>query len=75
MSIGVVAVGTAGGLGVAGATGVAPGAAVTGLTGNNPCEDSGVAGATLVLVSTSGLSASGWRSWIWSCTCLYWPPQ
>ena len=59
VSIGLVAVGAAGGLGVAGATGAAPGAAVTGLTGNNPCEDSGVAGATLMLVSTSGLTASG----------------
>ena len=59
MSIGLVAAGTAGGLGVAGATGAAPGSAVTGPTGNNPCEDSGVAGATLVLVSMSGLTASG----------------
>ena len=67
VSIGLVAVGAAGGLGVAGATGAAPGAAVTGLTGNNPGEDSGVAGATLVLVSASGLTASGWRSQMWSC--------
>ena len=59
VSIGVVAAGTAGGLGVAGATGAAPGAAVAGLTGNNPYEDSDVAGATLVLVSMSGLTASG----------------
>ena len=59
VSIGVVAVGTAGGLGVAGATGAVPGAAVTGLTGNNPDEDSGVAGATSVLVSIPHLTASG----------------
>ena len=59
VSIGLVAVGTAGSLGVAGATGAAAGAVVTGLTGNNPGEDSGVAGATLVLVSMSGLTASG----------------
>ena len=72
--IGLVAAGAAGGLGVAGATGAVPGAAVTGLTGNNPCEDSGVSGATLVLVSKSGLTASGWRSQMWSCACLYWPP-
>ena len=66
--------GTAGGLGVAGATGAVAGAAVTGLTGNNPGEDSGVAGATLVLVSIPCLTASGSRSWMWSHTCLYWPP-
>ena len=59
VTIGLVAAGAAGSLGVAGATGAVPGAAVTGLTGNNPCEDSGVAGATFVLVSTSGLTASG----------------
>ena len=59
VSIGVVAVGTAGGLGVAGATGAAAGAAVIGLTGNNPGEDSGVAGATSVLVSIPHLTASG----------------
>ena len=59
VSIGMVAAGTAGGLGVAGATGAAAGAACAGLTGNNPGEDSGVAGATSVLVSASGLTASG----------------
>ena len=59
VSIGVVAVGTAGGLGVAGATGAASGAAVAGLTGHNPGEDSGVAGATSVLVSAPRLTASG----------------
>ena len=59
VSIGLVAAGTAGGLGVAGATGAAPGAAVAGLTGNNPGEDSGVAGATSVLVSAPRLTASG----------------
>ena len=59
VSIGVAAVGTAGGLGVAGATGAAPGAAVTGPTGTNPGEDSGVAGATSVLVSAPRLTASG----------------
>ena len=59
VSIGVVAVGTAGGLGVAGATGTAAGAAVAGPTGNNPGEDSGVAGATSVLVSAPRLTASG----------------
>ena len=42
VSIGLVAVGTAGGLGVAGATGAVPGAAVAGPTGNNPGEDSKV---------------------------------
>ena len=73
VSIGVVAVGTAGGLGVAGATGAAPGAAVSGLTGNNPGEDSGVAGATSVLVSIPHLTASGWHSQMWSYACLYWP--
>ena len=75
VSIGLVAAGTAGGLGVAGATGAVAGDAVTGLTGNNPGEDSGVAGATLVLVSIPRLTASGWRSWMWSHTHLYWPPQ
>ena len=74
VSIGLVAVGAAGGLGVAGATGAAAGATVAGLTGSNPCEDSGVAGATLVLVSASGLTASGWHSWMWSHARLYWPP-
>ena len=59
VSIDLVAVGTAGGLGVTGATGTAAGAAVTGLTGNNPVGHSGVAGATLVLVSISHLTASG----------------
>ena len=59
VSIGLAAVGTAGGLGVAGATGAAPGAAVAGPTGNNPDEDSGVAGATSVLVSIPCLTASG----------------
>ena len=59
VSIGLVAAGAADGLGVAGATGAVPGAAVTGLTGNNPGEDSGVAGAILVLVIVSGLTASG----------------
>ena len=59
VSIGLVAAGAAGGLCVAGATGAGAGAAVTGLTGNNPGEDSGVAGATSVLVSASGLTASG----------------
>ena len=58
VSIGVVAAGAADGLVVAGPTGAVAGAAVTGLTGNNPGEDSGVAGATLVLVSTSGLTPS-----------------
>ena len=74
VSIGVVAAGAADGLGVAGATGAAPGAAVAGLTGNNPGEDSGVAGATSVLVSVPHLTASGWRSQMWSCARLYWPP-
>ena len=64
VSIGLVAAGTAGGLGVAGATGAAAGAAVAGLTGNNPGEDSGVAGAPSVLVSIPCLTASGWRSWM-----------
>ena len=59
VSIGVVAVGAADGLGVAGATGAAAGAAVAGLTGNNPGEDSGIAGATSVLVSIPHLTASG----------------
>ena len=59
VSIGLAVVGTAGGLGVAGATGAAPGAAVAGPTGNNPGEDSGVAGATSVLVSAPHLTASG----------------
>ena len=59
VSIGVVAAGAAYGLGVAGATGAAAGAVVTGLTGNNPGEDSGVAGATSVLVSIPRLTASG----------------
>ena len=59
VSVGVAAVGIAGGLGVAGATGAAAGAAVTGLTGHNPGEDSGVAGATSVLVSAPRLTASG----------------
>ena len=66
VSIGLVAAGTADGLGVAGATGAVPGAAVAGLTGNNPGEDSGVAGATSVLVSISRLTASGWCSRMWS---------
>ena len=74
VSIGLVDAGAARGLGVAGATGAAAGAAVTGLTGNNPGEDSGVAGATLLLVGMSGLSASGQHSWMWSRACLYWPP-
>ena len=74
VSIGVVAVGAAGGLGVAGATGAVAGAASSGLTGNNPGEDSGVAGATSVLACMSGLTASGWCSWMWSHACLYWPP-
>ena len=59
VSIGPVAVGTAGGLGVAGATGAVPGAAVAGPTGNNPGEDSGVAGSTSVLISAPRLTASG----------------
>ena len=60
VSIGVVAAGAAGcGLGVAGATGAAAGAAGTGLTGNIPGEDSGVAGATSVVVGMSVLTASG----------------
>ena len=60
VSIGVVAVGTAGcGFSVAGATGAAGGAAGIGLTGNNPSEDSGVAGAISVLTGMSGLTASG----------------
>ena len=42
-----------------GATGAAAGAAVAGPTGNNPGEDSGVAGATSVLVSAPCLTASG----------------
>ena len=58
VSIGLVAVGVADGLGVAGATGAVLGAAVTGLTGNNPGEDSGVAGATSVLGSVPHLTAS-----------------
>ena len=74
MSIGLVAVGTAGGLGVAGATGAVARVAVAGLTGNNPGEDSGVAGATSVLVSIPHLTASGWCSQMWSCAHLYWPP-
>ena len=74
MSIGLVTVGAADGLGVAGATGAAPGAAVTGLTGNNPGGDSGVAGATSVLVSVPRLTASGSRSRMWSRTHLYWRP-
>ena len=60
VSIGLIPVDAAGcGFGVAGATGAVAGAAVTGLTGNNPGEDFGVAGATSVLVSLSGLTASG----------------
>ena len=59
VSFGVVAAGAADGLGVAGAAGAAPGAAVAGLTGHNPCEGSGVAGATSVLVSAPHLTASG----------------
>ena len=59
VSIGVVAAGAADGLGVAGATGAVSGAAVAGLTGDNPGEDSGVAGATSVLFSTPRLTASG----------------
>ena len=74
VSNGVVAAGTAGGLGVAGATGAVPVAAVAGPTGNNPGEDSGVAGATSVLVSIPCLTASGSRSRMWSRACLYWPP-
>ena len=71
----VLAVGTAGcGLGVAGATGAVAGAAGAGLTGNNPGEDSGVAGAMSVLTGMSGLTASGWWSWMWSCAHWYWPP-
>ena len=74
VSIGLVAASAADGVGVAGATGAAARFNVTGLTGKNPGEDSGVAGATSVLVGASSLSASGWHSWMWSCTCLYWPP-
>ena len=59
VSIGLVAAGTASGLGVAGGTGGAAGVAGAGLTGNNPGEDSGVDWATSVLVSLSGLTASG----------------
>ena len=59
VSIGLVAAGAAGGLGVAGAAGAVAGTAVAGLTGNNPGEDSGVAGATSVLVSIPRLTASG----------------
>ena len=60
MSIGLVAVGAAGcGFGVAGATGAAAWAAGTGLTRNNPGEDSGVTGAMSVLKGMSGLAASG----------------
>ena len=59
VAIGLVAAGAADGLGVAGVTGAAPGVAVTGLIGNNPAGDSGVAGATLVLVSIPRLTASG----------------
>ena len=59
MSIGLVDAGTAGGLGVAGATGTVAGATGIGLTGNKPGEDSGVAGATSVLVSVSGMTVSG----------------
>ena len=75
VSIGLVAAGAAGGLGVAGATCAAAGAAGIGLTGNNPGEDSGVAGTTSVLVSMSCLTASGWRLQMWSHAHLYWPPQ
>ena len=58
---GVLAAGTAGcGLGgVAGVTVAVAGAAGADLTGNIPGEDSGVAGATSVLTSMSGLTASG----------------
>ena len=60
VSIGVVAADAADcGLGAVGATGAAAGAAGTGLTGNIPGEDSGVAGATSVVVGMSGLTASG----------------
>ena len=58
--VGVLAAGTAGcGLGIAGATVAAAGAAGADLTGNIPGEDSGVAGATSVLTGMSGLTASG----------------
>ena len=57
VSIGVVVAGAAGhGSGVAGATGAAAGA---GLTGNIPGEESGVAGAISVVVGMSVLTASG----------------
>ena len=59
VSIGQVPVGTAGSLGVAGPTGAVAGAAGIGLPGNNLSEDSGIAGATSVLVSMFGLTASG----------------
>ena len=59
VSIGVVAVDAAGGFSVAGATGSVAGAAGIGFTGNIPGEDSGVGGATSVLVSVSGLTAPG----------------
>ena len=60
VSIGVVTVGTAAcGFGVAGAMGAVAWAAGPGLTGNNPDEDSDVAGATSVVVNMSGLTASG----------------
>ena len=73
VSIGLVVVGAAGwGFGVGGGTGAAAGATGTGLTGKIPGEDSGVAGATSVLVSMSGLAAFGWRSWMWSRAHLYW---
>ena len=59
VSIGVVAVGTAGGLGVAGVTGAVARTAGAGLTRNIPGEDSGIAGATSVVVDMSGLTVSG----------------
>ena len=59
VSIGVVAADAAGyGLGAAGATGAVAGATGAGLTGNISGEDSGVAGATTVLVGMSGLTVS-----------------
>ena len=65
VSICVVAVGAGDcGLSVAGATGAVAGTAGTGLTGNIPGEDSGIAGSPSVLVDMSGLTASGLCSWM-----------
>ena len=76
VSIGVAAAGTAGGLGVAGATGAAPGAAVAGPTGNNPVEDSGVAGATSGASQRSSLD-SIWMTFadVVACTSVLASPN